>query len=166
MKFCGRLHELKRALCPAWGKRCNKCKQENHFASKCTAKSVRSMENEDDEEVYCVYNVSTLKQLPDDQLVTLKVESGNMVRFQVDTGADCNVIPTSIYKKTTKDWNLKNVPLQSHQFSLTAIRTSPFEGEWGYALLGDRKCAALTAMLWMERRPILGRRASIGMKLV
>ena len=52
--------------------------------------------------------------LDDSQLVTLKLESGNYLRFQVDTGAQCNVIPLELYKKATKDTKLAHVtPLRS-----------------------------------------------------
>ena len=34
-KFCGKSHERNREKCPAYGKVCKKCKNENHFASKC-----------------------------------------------------------------------------------------------------------------------------------
>ena len=47
--------------------------------------------------------------LDDSQLVTLKLESGNYVRFQPDTGAQCNVVPLHLYKKATKDVDLSNV---------------------------------------------------------
>ena len=49
--------------------------------------------------------------MDDSQLVTLalKLESANYLRFQPDTGAQCNVIPLHLYKKTTKDVDLCNV---------------------------------------------------------
>lgn len=37
----------------------------------------------------------------DSQFVTLKLEIGNFLRFQVDAGAQCNVVPMDLYKKTT-----------------------------------------------------------------
>ena len=44
--------------------------------------------------------------LDDSQLVTLRLESGSQIRFQADTGAQCNVVPLEIYKKATKDFSL------------------------------------------------------------
>ena len=35
-KFCGYTHAMKRDMCPAYGKTCNKCKGQNNFASRCT----------------------------------------------------------------------------------------------------------------------------------
>lgn len=39
----------------------------------------------------------------------LKLESGNYLCFQVDTGAQCNVISLSLYKKARTDCNLVHV---------------------------------------------------------
>ena len=47
--------------------------------------------------------------LDDSQLVTLKLESGNFLRFQPDTGAQCNVVPLHLYKKASRDFELLNV---------------------------------------------------------
>ena len=52
---------------------------------------------------------SQSKDLDDSQLVTLKLESGHYLRFQPDTGAQCNVIPLNLYKKATKDYRLERV---------------------------------------------------------
>ena len=49
--------------------------------------------------------VSTV-YLDDSQYLKLKLESGNYLHFQTDIGAQCNVIPLSLYKKVTKDCNL------------------------------------------------------------
>ena len=38
---CGRHHERNKAMCPAQGKRCNKCSKLNHFANKCRTKPQR-----------------------------------------------------------------------------------------------------------------------------
>ena len=47
--------------------------------------------------------------LDDSQLVTLRLESGNYLRFQPDTGAQCNAVPLHLYKKATKNVDLCNV---------------------------------------------------------
>ena len=47
--------------------------------------------------------------LDDSQLVTLRSESGNYLRFQPNTGDQCNVVPLHVYKKATKDVDLCNV---------------------------------------------------------
>ena len=47
--------------------------------------------------VFRVFKVSA-NQSSDSSLVTLKVPSGNFIRFEIDTGARCNVLPIHIYK--------------------------------------------------------------------
>ena len=59
-------------------------------------RSVRAVD-EDNDDVYPI-QVSAV-YMDDSQLVTLKQESGNYLRFQVATGAQCNVPPLD-YTKT------------------------------------------------------------------
>lgn len=74
-----------------------------------TAKSIRAVDNPDsDLEVFYATHISAI-ELDDSQLVTLKLSSGNYLRFQPDTGAQCNVIPVKLYKKATKDYKLERV---------------------------------------------------------
>lgn len=61
-----------------------------------------------DTEVYIINEVTGFR-LDDLQSMTLKFESGNYLHFQPDTGAQCNVIPVHLYKKATKDHDLKCV---------------------------------------------------------
>ena len=111
-RFCGRKHESKREACPAWGKTCVKCGKENHFARKfplsSTSNKVALLEEESELPVFQVFKVSA-NQSPDSSLVTLKVLSGNFIRFKIDTGVRCNVLPIHIYKKSTGDFDLKHV---------------------------------------------------------
>ena len=111
-RFCGRKHESKREACPAWGKQCVKCGKENHFARKCplssTSNKVALLEEESELPVFQVFKVSA-NQSPDSSLVTLKVLTGNFIRFEIDTGARCNVLPIHTYKKATGDFDLKHV---------------------------------------------------------
>ena len=66
------------------------------------------LEDEFSDEVFGVEEISVVS-LDDSQLVTLKLESGHFLRFQPDTGAQCNVVPLHLYKKATRDFNLLNV---------------------------------------------------------
>ena len=90
-------------MCPAYGKRYNKCNKLNHFAAQCRTpaermtstldKEVKTIED-DMEEVFPIEVVKV--GLDDSQLVTVQLKSGCYVRFQVDTGAQCNVLPVVI----------------------------------------------------------------------
>ena len=110
-RLCRRKHKSKREACPAWGKKCIKCGRENRFAKKCPTSSALkrvSLVEEDDE--FPVFQVSKVSaQSCDSNLVTLKFSSGNFIRFEIDTGARCNVLPVHIYKKATGDFDLKQV---------------------------------------------------------
>ena len=121
---CGHRHEHKREVCPTFGKNCNKCNKKNNFAAKCRSKLMpRSVQTlaEDDEDVYQLGKTG----IDNSQQVTVKLESGNYLRFQVDIGAQCNIIPLNVYRNTTKDYSLQNVMLS--QQKITALEGLPFQ---------------------------------------
>ena len=103
---CGRQHGRQpKELCPAFGKSCDCCGKQNHFAKKCRQKRAGNMRNSvgvigEPDEVFPVREVATL--LDDSQCVTLKMDSGNYIRFQIDSGAQCNVLPLKLCKRATK----------------------------------------------------------------
>ena len=66
--------------------------------------------------------------LDDSQFVTLRLESGSHIRFQVDTGAQCNVIPLNTYKKATGDVSLEKVTLVHTQIRAYGGSTLPIVG--------------------------------------
>ena len=107
---CGRKHDQqRREFCPAYGKVCNRCSKLNHFAVKCRSgkaknKQVQVVDEDKVDEVFPTEVAAV--SLHDSHLVTLKLESGSYLRFQVDTEAQCNVIPLELYKKATKDTKL------------------------------------------------------------
>ena len=106
--------------------------------------------------------------LDDSQLVTLKVESGNYIRFQPDTGAQCNVIPLTIYKKATRDFSLSQITLA--QASITAygghtIRVA--SSVWLKVWRGEYHCKLDCKLVDCDNiRPLLGRKACIGMNII
>ena len=121
-RFCGRDHKKIKEECPAWGKECAKCKKRNHFKVKCSnvqsfqprrvMRGVHSVQESDemdsDLQIYTVRTVSSIK-LHDEQTVTLKISPKVGIRFQIDCGADCNVLPVHVYKAATCDFKLRNV---------------------------------------------------------
>ncbi|CAH3105182.1 unnamed protein product [Pocillopora meandrina] len=76
-----------------------------------------------------VFGIQDSKTLDDSQLVTLKLESGNFLRFQPDTGAQCNVVPLHLYKKATRDLNLFNVAPVSTAIISYGGTSIPFLGK-------------------------------------
>ena len=91
----------------AWGKQCTLCKKMNHFKVKCArARSgVRSLVVEHDQneseqvwysdrqvQIYTIRQVAQIK-LSNEQTIMLKVRDHHYICFQIESGADCNVLP-------------------------------------------------------------------------
>ena len=79
-------------------------------ASRIRVNTIKQHEDIDSEESY-VYVISDIYSitLDDSELVTLKlVNSGSFLRFQPDTGAQCNVIPMHLYKQACTDEDLSH----------------------------------------------------------
>ena len=108
--YCGLQHKKGAANCPAYGKCCSACNKMNHYARQCRAKKKSALKTrvqelretdseleEDDlmtltlttceEEMYVVSNTKHQKQI----FATMLVK-GTRIRFQIDTGATCNVV--------------------------------------------------------------------------
>ena len=109
-KYCGRNHEKRK--CPAFGQTCRKCGIKNHFAAKCQAKNrVAAMQDQDrfylgttktgENKVRETVTLTMLNQGDD-------VPNGD-VQFLMDTGAECNVLPLTVYQKVTGDMDLKKL---------------------------------------------------------
>lgn len=123
-KFCGEEHEFKKELCPAWGKKCSRCKQMNHFESCCKAKEgvktkkkhkkvhhVAEDETSSEESDDWVNAVRRSGKKEDREVKCRMVVGKQEVDFQVDTGATCNMLPAKLaknleaYHGTLKMWN-------------------------------------------------------------
>ena len=84
---------VRREHCPAYGQSCNKCGMKKNISRTCVVDTRLSP-----------------RLAPDDsQLATLKLESGYYHWFQPVTGAQCNVVALHLYKKATKDFDLRSV---------------------------------------------------------
>ena len=73
-----------------------------------TKAKVYCFKDELSDEVFGVQEILAV-MLDDSQLVIPKLESGNYLRFQPNTGDQCNVVPLHLYKKATNDVDLCNV---------------------------------------------------------
>ena len=94
---------------------------------------------EDDEEVFQLGKTG----IDNSQQVTVKLESGNYLRFQVDTGAQCNVIPLNVYRNATKDYSLQNVVLSQQKITAYGGSTIPV---YGTVLL--QYCVEMAIVSW------------------
>ena len=106
--------------------------------------------------------------IDDSQFVTLQLESGNYLHFQVDTGAQCNVVPVDLYKKATKDYKLSNVTPCQHNITAYGGTSIPIVGQAIIRVWRGNSSCRLDCKIVERRniRPILGRKACIGMKIV
>ena len=167
-KNCGYQHPENKESCPVLGKECRKCGKRNHFASRCKSKEVKLTDLEDDEagEMYQT-EVSTVR-LNDSQLVTLRLQSGNFVHFQPDTGAQCNVLPLYIYKKASKDDKLEKV--NRSQASLVAYGGSKIKvmGRVSILVCSNDKPYLLDCHLIDNKEicPILGFKSCLAMNII
>ena len=162
---CGRRHEYhQKELCPAYGKICSKCHKPNHFAAKCrggrnvnTGRSIKAVDDDADE-VFQTH-VSAVR-LDDSQFVTLKLKSGNCLRFQVDTGAQCNVILLALYKKVTNNSKLEHVTPAKTQITAYGGATLPVVGiVLIHVWRGDFRCRlhGLQVSRLHQHSPIVGK---------
>ena len=163
---CGRVHDITRKeQCPAYLKECRKCGKLSHFSAKCRssnkkqiAPQIRAVDDESESEVFSVLT----RELDDSQLVTLKLESGNYLHFQPDTGSQCNVIPVHLYKLVTKDVNLDRVTRKKSHLSAyggSKLRIRVWRDDLKCSL--DCKIVDSKAV-----RPLLGHKACVGMQII
>ena len=168
---CGRRHEFsRREVCPAFGKTCNGCRKPNHFAIKYRTRPSRSVrlieEGDTAEEVFQTSASGT--GVDDSQCVTLQLDNGYYMRFQVDTGAQCNVVPLDLYKRATRDYLLSQMKSVSQR--ITACGGSELRVIGRVVLrvrCEDSKCHLDCSIVDQQGiRPLLGRKACLGMKIV
>ena len=176
-EFCRREHDFaKRENCPAFERSCNKCGKKNHFANVCSGHApkpttcthpVYCFEDELWDEVFGVEEISAVT-LDGSQLVTLKLESGNYLRFQPDTEAQCNVVPSHLYKKATKDVDLCSVTPVNTAIILYGGTSIPILGKVRLRVWrGDLRCLLDCNLVDSNKvRPILGRKACLGMNII
>lgn len=132
-----------------------------------TFNKVVLLEEEDELLVLHVFYGSA-NQGSDSSLATLKASSGNFICFEIDTGAQCKVLPIHIFKKATGDCDLKRVtPTKSsivsyNEGNVPVLRTVKLQ-VWR----GSFTCLLLPRLVESKRcRPILGKSASEWMDVV
>ena len=139
-KYCCRSHPAK--SCPAYGKRCNRCKGWNHFAimhedrTAIDDRQVRMVNNEQYEDNECLYLGSNNEQYEDkeflylgsiyldghahasndDDWMTKMVIGRQQISCKLDTGAQANVLPMKVFEMLTP-----RVELQPTQTILSAF---------------------------------------------
>lgn len=110
-KFCGRTH--KRRQCPAYGKECSYCGKRNHFAARCFKKNKRAnqigfCEDNTLADVADEYHILVTGNGKNRAMINLTA-NGKNITFQIDSGAECNLIPANVYKQVTGDLELSKL---------------------------------------------------------
>ena len=176
-KYCGNKHEFVKEKCPAWGKTCDKCHGKNHFKRMCSKKKAKSVkqldvddvddESEEDDGEDRVFQIGK-SSLRDAEAVTLEVDTGNFIRFQLDTGAKVNVLPLHIYKGATKDFKLKKLKHEKSVIQSYGGGRTTVLGEVQIRVRRlDLVCRLNCKVVEGEQfTPILGRKACLGMNLI
>lgn len=182
--FCGKTHERNKNKCPALGKRCSKCGKENHFAVKCKSKldkwrggkqvhHVTEQNSEDYEDIMSVTatEIQTVTNKGDredkaksSQLFAGMLVEKKLVKFQIDCGATCNIIPINLVNPDTQMEHTKKVLVMYNKTKLyplgkCKVKVRNPRNQKLYQLefvVVDKDC----------RLPLLGRRASEAMKLI
>ncbi|KAL4720370.1 hypothetical protein ACJJTC_014027 [Scirpophaga incertulas] len=118
-RWCGQTHKRKLELCPARGKICQKCKKMNHFSSVCRTKVIKEVTQEDgeDENLFINSVSKNVNRICLDWSQNLLLENSVLCNFKLDTGADVNLIPYHVYKKLSKN---KNIKLSKSKYKLVA----------------------------------------------
>ena len=105
--YCGTKHQPRQ--CPAYGKTCNRCSKRNHFSSVCKSapKPIQTLEVQQEpvEKSYFVGSVfvgSIHPRSGDKWKAKLRVENIETT-FKLDTGAQANVLPLSLYNRIVSD---------------------------------------------------------------
>ena len=130
---CGRLLDHKLKDCPAFGQTCNPCGKENHFASVCLSSKqstrdvravdqydIESVEESDEEPIFCIEDVSSVKAQGKQLYARLNFlsnsdRSGMQLECQLDPGVTCNVMS---YDDLSRITQTRNPPLQSSKVKL------------------------------------------------
>lgn len=184
--YCKQSHV--KGKCYAFGKRCNFCKKLNHFESCCKSKQ-KTMPKASSNKVHNVtWNDGEASTSHDDvyYISVVNVNEKNsklskneiklswcenmyindhIVSFDLDTGADCNVLPVQIYKECAGSDNI----LQETKVGLSSYGGSPI------AVLGKTKFVCVIKgnkvlleffVVNMNCKAILGLEACVALNLV
>ncbi|CAC5379137.1 unnamed protein product [Mytilus coruscus] len=161
---CGTTHEGRN--CPTYGKKCHKCKKPNHYQKFCKSnfsKSVHGLDEysscESDGEKCFVGAVNRKTEIKENACFSSFKLQGKTVQFKIDTGAQVNILPLSIYKK------LSNVKLSKTSTSLTSYSGDKLKVVGKCSLhLKDKNCEFFVTDT--NQSPLLGFKASHELGLI
>ena len=129
-KFCGKTHGHK---CPAYGKKCMKCGMYNHFANVCFSRQQKKVSTlqcsdsytdsyDNNNEQLFIGTLKTNKRNKSDSWYTNLKINGKSLTFNLDTGADTNVMPLTMYNSLNSDSTLQDSPVTLVSFDNSRIK--------------------------------------------
>ena len=173
-KYCGGIHEHKKEKCPAYGKSCNQCGKQNHFAIVCQQIKGRVHQITDESsssgsEYEVISSVTQEMNICKCEIATHGVFAQLLlekqaVRFQVDTGAERNLIPQEYVK------HLQITPTSKHLLMWNRSSVNPIETCIAKVVnpKDDKKYKVSFTVVPNEQKlaPIIGIKAAEHMELV
>ena len=187
-KFCGEKHIWSRKKCPAFGKKCSKCGQFNHFASVCKngpqekSKNKNARVNAIDDEIsdssedaeyilgvrdyICIEKIANINEKPDESkyIFTLLKIDDKSIRFQIDSGSGINVIPLKIKPK-----NIDLIPCEKLTLEMWNTTKAKPLGKCRLIVKNPRnskKCNVEFVVIAEDYTPLIGKRASEQMSFI
>ncbi|UYV62275.1 K02A2.6-like [Cordylochernes scorpioides] len=119
---CGKSHRAKN--CPAWGKRCSKCKKMNHFAAFCKSSAIRSLNDETEETAWSIHEAKVVHTLEWKKSI---IVNGKEICFKLDSGAEVNVLPYTFTRQMKGleifQTNRKLISYTGHEIKIKGIAT-------------------------------------------
>ncbi|UYV72607.1 K02A2.6-like, partial [Cordylochernes scorpioides] len=164
---CGRSHKINQ--CPAYQKRCNKCKKLNHFANLCRSQNtnsykVRQIVGSPEPEMIQEFVIQSVENtnLTEDWYEEVKIK-GKKVNMKLDTGAQCNVLPLSLAGRLNLE--IQRSPVKS-LISFSGHRI-PVEGQSLAMCMVKNMTAYIRFIISSDNTcPILGRQTCSNLGLV
>ena len=170
---CGSNHEKTR-VCPARGKKCNSCHKYNHFAKVCRStkgKKVHTAAASDSEDSRCdpeckffVETVGNNQSKAPDQVFTDVNVGSQSVSFKLDTGAQVNVLPLTVFQS-----KFPQVKLQTTNNKLYGYSGKPLDVKGMCTLPCSHKSMDMELLFYVVSTtapPVLGLRACMELKLI
>ena len=139
-RYCGSSHPPRQ--CPSYGKQCSKCSGWNHFAAVCKGGGFRkSAKQAGSRQKHSVHQIQTESDYDSDDSAGSDLFMGvvfvgsvdsrwnqelfvnkQSVTFKLDTGADANVLPHSVYKRVSPNTSLNKTKTTLTAFGNTKIK--------------------------------------------
>lgn len=163
---CGSRHLPRQ--CPAYGKPCNNCAMQNHFAIVCrqpkqTANKHRQVSTIESIESNIAY-IGSLTTGNNFDFIQQIIVNNHPINFKLDTGAQVNVLSTSILNDLCDSPLLKSSTISVCTYSGESL---PVVGECMLKCVVNDKCRLLKFIIVnLDVQPVLGASACVELHLI